>query len=176
MTARTPRISLICALLLLTGAVIPAGADAQAGATSFASNLNFVAGRAADLAEAIPAEDYGWRPMEGVRSVSEAIMHMASANYFFASKLGLAVPEGVDMAAMNAVTDKAECIKILRASTAQLAQAFEAITDRSGEADIFGQPGTTEDLMLVAIGHVHEHFGQLIAYARSNHITPPWSN
>jgi uncharacterized damage-inducible protein DinB len=114
--------------------------------------------------------------MEGVRSVSEVVMHMASANYFFASRLGLAVPEGIDPSKMEAITDKAECVRILRESTAHLAKAFEAITDRSGEVDIFGRPGTIEDMMLVAIGHDHEHFGQLIAYARSNQVVPPWSN
>ena len=96
--------------------------------------------------------------------------------HFFASRLGLAMPEGVDPSSMDAITDKAECVKILRESNAHLAKAFTAITDRSGEVDLFGQPATTEDMMLVAIGHVHEHFGQLIAYARSNQITPPWSS
>lgn len=33
------------------------------------------------LAEAIPADKYGWRPAPGVRSVSEALMHIASAHY-----------------------------------------------------------------------------------------------
>lgn len=35
------------------------------------------------LAEAIPAEKHGWRPVPGVRSVSEVLMHTASGNYFF---------------------------------------------------------------------------------------------
>jgi hypothetical protein len=25
------------------------------------------------------------------------------------------------------------------------------------------------------VTHLHEHLGQLIAYARSNKVTPPWS-
>jgi hypothetical protein len=27
----------------------------------------------------------------------------------------------------------------------------------------------------VAMNDMHEHLGQLIAYARTNHVVPPWS-
>lgn len=166
------------ALALVAAAGVPALAQDEmplAGGAAYARNLQFVGGRAVQLAEAIPEESYGWRPMEGVRSVSEAVMHMASANYFFAGQLGVPVPEGVDPQSMESVTDKAECIATLKASIDQLDKAFDGITDTRAAADVFGRPGIVEDLMLVAIGHVHEHFGQLIAYARSNRVVPPWS-
>ena len=41
------------------------------------------------LAEAIPAEKYTWRPEEGVRSVSEVLMHIAGSNYFLLSFAGI---------------------------------------------------------------------------------------
>jgi len=28
---------------------------------------------------------------------------------------------------------------------------------------------------IAAVTHFHEHLGQLIAYGRSNNVTPPWS-
>jgi uncharacterized damage-inducible protein DinB len=168
------RMAVWTVLVLALVASLPATAqDAAPGA--YARNLAVSGGHAVDLAGAIPAEDYGWRPMEGVRSVSEAIMHMAAANYFFASQLGTPIPEGVDAQGMEAITDKAECVKALEASNAQLAKAFDAVTDPMAPIEIFGNPGTVEDMMLIAIGHVHEHLGQLIAYARSNEVTPPWS-
>lgn len=163
------------ALLAAAGAAVAQDELPMAGGAAYARNLQFVGGRAVELAEAIPEDDYGWRPMEGVRSVSEAVMHMASANYFFAGQLGVPVPEGVDPQSMESITDKAQCIETLKASIAQLDKAFNGITDTRAAADIFGRPGIVEDLMLVAIGHVHEHFGQLIAYARSNGVVPPWS-
>jgi uncharacterized damage-inducible protein DinB len=167
----------ICAALTtaLVTAVPVVAEDMAEGPGAYARNLAFAGGRAVQLADAIPADDYGWRPMDGVRSVSEAIMHMAGANYFFASQLGTPIPEGIDAQGMEAITDKAECVKTLEASNAHLAKAFDAVTDPAAAKDIFGNPGTVEDMMLVAIGHVHEHFGQLIAYARSNGIAPPWS-
>ena len=74
------RIKIISALAVALAliAVLPIHADDSPGA-AYARNLEFVGGRAVQLAEAIPADAYGWRPMEGVRSVSESVMHMAGA-------------------------------------------------------------------------------------------------
>ncbi len=147
--------------------------EAEPGA--YARNLAFVGGRAVQLANAIPEDDYMWRPMEGVRTVSEAIMHTASTNYYLANSLGLPAPEGVDIGGMEKVTAKSDCVAALEASIAHISKAIDAVKDPEAAMDIFGRPGTKEDMMLIAIGHVHEHFGQLIAYARSNEVVPPWS-
>ena len=37
------------------------------------------------------------------------------------------------------------------------------------------QKNTTRGVWIVTATHLHEHLGQLIAYARSNNVTPPWS-
>jgi hypothetical protein len=34
---------------------------------------------------------------------------------------------------------------------------------------------TSMSAILIALGHSNEHLGRLIAYARMNGITPPWS-
>jgi hypothetical protein len=41
----------------------------------------------------------------------------------------------------------------------------------------FPFPGefTSMSAILISLGHTNEHLGQLIAYARMNGITPPWS-
>lgn len=143
--------------------------------SAFVRNLEFSGDRVAQLAGAIPEDAYGWRPMEGVRSVSETIMHVAGANYFFAGRLGAASPEGVDPSGFEEITDKAECIAALEASIDHLADALFSVEDPHAAMEVFGEERTVEDLMLIAIGHVHEHLGQLIAYARSNQVVPPWS-
>lgn len=170
------RIVSLCAVALAIASVAVAEQHEAAGpGDAYARNLDFVGGRVVDLVGAIPEDDFGWRPMEGVRSVSEAAMHVAGANYYFASRLGTPVPEGVDPRGLEAITDKEQVVSTLEASIAHLGEAFEAVSDPHAEVDIFGNPGTVEDMMQVAIGHVHEHFGQLIAYARSNGVVPPWS-
>ena len=72
-------------------------------------------------AEAIPAELSTWRPAEGVRLVSEAVMHIANGNFLLAADLGVPWPD--DLAAdLETITDKAEvqrsCAVQRRRSTA----------------------------------------------------------
>jgi hypothetical protein len=43
------------------------------------------------------------------------------------------------------------------------------------ELDLFGNKMTARGLYFIAIGHLHEHLGQAIAYGRSNGVAPPWS-
>jgi len=38
-----------------------------------------------------------------------------------------------------------------------------------------GQDMSASQTALAIGGDLHEHLGQLIAYARMNHIVPPWS-
>lgn len=174
------RLVSLCLVAVMVAGAAPLLAESHEAAghgpgSAYARNLAFVGDRAVQLAKAIPQDAYGWRPMEGVRSVSESIMHMAAANYFFAGRLGTETPEGVDMSNMEKITDQAKCVLMLEKSVAHLEKAFEAVEDPSAKVDIFGREGTVEDMMQIAIGHVHEHFGQLIAYARSNQVAPPWS-
>ncbi len=67
------------------------------------------------LANAMPAEKYGWRPGEGVRSVGEVFNHVASANYFFPTLWGGTVPAGVDPQSLEKAMsgDKAKTIDTL---------------------------------------------------------------
>ncbi len=131
------------------------------------------------LAKAIPAEKYAWAPQAGVRSFAEVFAHIVSANYFFASKLGAKVPEGVKMETIE------KDLKTKDAVEAALKQSYELIigaVKNLKDADFakkveFPFPGEYTDMsaVLIAAGHSNEHLGQLVAYARMNGITPPWS-
>jgi uncharacterized damage-inducible protein DinB len=130
------------------------------------------------LAEAIPADKFGWRPAEGVRSVSEVFMHIANANYFFPTFWGVQVPASVKGQNLEkTVTEKAKVVQTLKDSFAHLEKAVEGISDEqmAKTFDFFGQQMTTGALLFHAANHEHEHLGQLIAYARMNGVMPPWS-
>ena len=59
-----------------------------------------------DLAGAMQSDQYGWRPMEGVRSVSEVYMLIAAENYYIPSIWDAEAAEGaVTFQTMNAVTE-----------------------------------------------------------------------
>ena len=141
--------------------------------------ITFAANRVSELAEAFPEDKYSWAPQEGVRSVAGVIGHVISANYFFGSKLGGTVPEGVNpMTIEKDLTTKAELTAALKNSTDFVLAAIKEVDDDAlGNKVEFPFPGeyTTMTAILIAQGHCNEHLGQLIAYARSNGITPPWS-
>ena len=141
--------------------------------------ITFAADRVSQLAEAIPDDKYSWAPQEGVRSVAGVIAHVISANYFFGSKMGGTIPDGVNpMTLEKDLTTKAELTAALKQSIEFVVGAVNAIEDDAlAEKVEFPFPGeyTTMTAMLIAQGHCNEHLGQLIAYARSNGITPPWS-
>ena len=131
-----------------------------------------------DLAAAIPADKFGWRPAEGIRSVSEVYMHVAGANFALSSALGVAMPDGVNLQSLEAdVTEKQEVIEVLQASQKQVHKALGMVKDEdlSGKVQAFGREWTRFQVLFIISGHSHEHLGQSIAYARSNDIAPPWS-
>ena len=41
--------------------------------------------------------------------------------------------------------------------------------------DLFGRKTTSRASWISTTTHLHEHLGQLIAYARSSNVVPPWS-
>src|SRR4051794_13892015 len=68
-----------------------------------------------DLANAFPADKYSWRPMDGVRSVSEVYMHIAGANFNIPQIAGVKKPAGVPKD-IEKVTDKAQVLDLLKQS------------------------------------------------------------
>jgi len=129
------------------------------------------------LAQAMPPEKYVWRPMEGIRSVSEVFMHIAESNYMFPSVAGVPKPEGLSNDMEKTVTDKNEIINILTQSFDFIKKAIVNTSDADLEKPIkmFGQETTIRAVYLTAATHMHEHLGQSIAYARMNTIVPPWT-
>ncbi|MGH7618661.1 MAG: DinB family protein [Gemmatimonadaceae bacterium] len=137
------------------------------------------------LATAIPADKYSWRPSAGVRSVSEVFMHVAGEWYHWApasigGKAPADFPTARDqlMAKLNGLektTAKdaviAEMNKSWTHCRAQLASADPATL--TGKYKPWGM--TVDAAAFSMAGDLHEHLGQMIAYARSVGVTPPWS-
>jgi uncharacterized damage-inducible protein DinB len=130
------------------------------------------------LAEAVPADKYTWRPAEGVRSISEAYMHLAAGNFFILRFLGITPPEGtMPGREMEKVTDKGKIMDTLKASFNHVRQAVTKMSDADMDKAIklFGRDSTNREALILVLNHMHEHLGQSIAYARMNKVVPPWS-
>jgi uncharacterized damage-inducible protein DinB len=144
----------------------------------FVNEVNFVGKRLVDLANAMPADKYGWRPAAGVRSVGEVYVHVGLGNVFLSSFTGAKIPEGYTRDMEKTVTEKAKVVDAMSKSFDHL-RSFAAATsdsDLEKKVKIFGGLEVTQrELMVIILNHMHEHLGQSIAYARMNGVTPPWS-
>jgi uncharacterized damage-inducible protein DinB len=153
--------------------------QAQTGfRADFLHQLDDVEKKLVDLAQAVPAEKFAWRPAPGVRSVGEVYMHVAAANFFFPTMWGVAIPQGVDPRGLEKQgDDKAKVVAALKASLAHIRKAVEQASDADLDKSIqlFGHPSTVHQAVFTAANHMHEHLGQSIAYARMNGVVPPWS-
>ncbi len=176
------------ALLLLSlamaafAAAAPAAPAAVAAPTSgyraeFLRGMDDWGKKLVDLAEAMPADKYTWRPGEGVRSVGEVYIHVAQANFGLPRVWG-AAPARVDMKALAAqATDKAKVVDTLKRSLDRVRQAVLATpdSDLDRKIRIRDHDGTVREMMSLIWQHNNEHLGQSIAYARMNGVVPPWT-
>lgn len=169
-------------------AMLPVHAQAQEAAAkdsaaavkaAFLADIEAMRVKFVGLAETFPPDKYSWRPMDGVRSVSEVLMLIASEGYGFAPTAfgGKAAMSREESSALSKVTDKTQVIDHLNKGFAHAKQTIEAIDPGTlvGKRSVFGRERSTPEVVLFVAGDMHEHLGQLIAYARMNRLVPPWS-
>jgi uncharacterized damage-inducible protein DinB len=147
----------------------------------YLSDLDTVHAKIIQLARAIPAEKYSWRPAQGVRSVSEALMHVAGEWYYY-TPMSVAGKAPADfgtprekLPALEKITTKDAVVAELEKSWAHCAEQLRA-ADPSQLTGTYKPWGISMDqAAFVMAGDLHEHLGQLIAYARTIGVKPPWS-
>jgi hypothetical protein len=182
------RLAALIALVCLLAVAAPARAQdaftkegAASVKASFVADLDTLHTKFAQLADAFPQDKYTWRPMDGVRSVSEVLMLAAMEGYSFIPNSFGGKPANLgpreEMAKLRTLSDKAQVIDHLNKGFAHAKKELEALDAASltGKRKIMGKDLSVADGALAIGGDLHEHLGQLIAYARMNHIVPPWS-
>lgn len=173
---------LLCAILFPLAAM---GVRAQTPAVpangpraEFLRELGILEQHYVRLAEAMPPEKYAWRPNADTRSVSEAFLHAVAVNFGTARTLGVPLPEGLNLAALEKdVTQKAQVVAYLRKSFAQVRQAVLNFSDADMEKKLTlpTRETTNRGMLFTLARHLGEHLGQSIAYARVNGVVPPWT-
>jgi uncharacterized damage-inducible protein DinB len=184
MPSRLGRIAVVALAVVLAA---PAAAQERAGLVGdLIRDVTDVQKKLTGLARAIPADKQAWRPGAGVRSVSEVLLHVASDNYFIPAGMGVQPPASTgitatDFAALGRFEKRQlstdATVAELDTSFAHLVKAMRETPDARLEDRVkfFGQDMSVRQVWLLTATHLHEHLGQLIAYARSNQVVPPWS-
>ena len=140
------------------------------------------------VAQAMPADKYGFAPTaatftasqgakyDGVRTFAQEISHVATANYYFASKiLGEKMP--VDPKSIEGLTTKEELLKAAADSFAYAHKALATITPENAYTTIEGVDGLHTRSVVASFisAHGFDHYGQMVEYLRMNGVVPPGS-
>jgi hypothetical protein len=160
----------------------PGGLTAQTWQDVQVADIETMRDKFVGLAGAFEESQYDWQPMDGVRSVREVLgLTIAEANLF---PTGWGHPAGpgsargfeAEMSRASALS-KEETIRELRASFEHLIAIVRGMdeAERTAQGSYFGRPMPVHASIATAMADMHEHLGQLIAYARTNHVVPPWS-
>ena len=134
------------------------------------------------VADAMPEGKYSFVPsngeFSGVRTFAEQLKHLAAANYqLAAATLGEDPPAGTaNETAPDSVKTKAQVMDYLRGSFTGLHRAAAAINESNMNDPIRSKGNRTRLLMLIdAVVHSSNHYGQIVEYLRMNNIVPPAS-
>src|SRR5882672_11331313 len=112
---------------------------------SFLNDLETLRGKFVGLAEAFPQDKYTWRPMEGVRSVSEVLMLAAFEGYSFIPTAFGAKAADVgsreEMAKLRTLSDKTQVLAHLNKGFAHAKKELEALDPATltGKRKVMGQ-------------------------------------
>jgi uncharacterized damage-inducible protein DinB len=178
-------IQAIAICLLLVAASTTLRAQQSSGfRADLVGNISYAQKEILDLEGAIPEAKFTWRPTKEVRSISEVYAHIAFGNYLFAQIAGLKLPEGIVISGPQdeGKWDKASTDK--KVIYDQMVKSFDYIKGQikempdanlENEVNFFGTKMSTRSLFMALLGHIHEHLGQSIAYARSVGVVPPWT-
>ena len=152
---------------------------------SFDGALSGVEKEFVSLAQAMPAEKYDFVPSAAifvagqgseyatVSTFRQMVLHVASANYFYGSKVGAMKPD-VDVKALADIKNKDAAVAALKASFVFAHKAFATLTPQNAFESAEGT-NTRASMAGGLVAHASDHYGQLVEYLRMNGIVPPAS-
>ncbi len=151
--------------------------------TQFLADLDTVHVKIMALAQAIPEAKYTWQPAPGTRTVANALMHVATEWYVWVPMtVGGKPPAGFGapreaIPKLEQLTAKAEVIDHLTKGWEHGRQQVLAadLSTLLASRQLGARSITLTQFAFAMAGDLHEHLGQLVTYARSVGVVPPWS-
>jgi uncharacterized damage-inducible protein DinB len=130
-----------------------------------------------DAAEAVPENEYAFKPTPQVRSFGELVGHIADAQNFFCGVAAGTNPEYSDAIEKSKSPTKAALVSALKASVATCDDAYAKTTAANAlELVKAGKGDALRGMMLVDnISHDNEHYGNIVTYLRLKKLVPPSS-
>ena len=164
---KLPRASFVIATLILFSL---SSAVAAPAAGEYAKHFDALNKLSVAVAQAMPPDQYGFRPRPESMTFGELMGHIASTNYQFCAGL-----KDTDPPAMPAPTDKDGYVKFLSDSFEYCAKVIPTLTTEQMEHTHDSPDGTLpgREVLLAMYIHVAHHRGQAEIYLRDKGIRPP---
>jgi uncharacterized damage-inducible protein DinB len=135
--------------------------------------------------EAMPEDKFAFAPstgeFKGVRTFAQQAKHVAAVNYLVASAI-LGEKPPLELGGENgpdSIKNKDEIVKFAKDSFAYVHKAVASVNEQNAAGAIkspFGGGMTTRlGMSVLIVGHVMDHYGQMVEYLRMNGIIPPAS-
>jgi hypothetical protein len=170
--------------LIVAGAMAPP-ADAQSAgganpvSTAIRNGWDAAKRNIARSAELMPEADYGFRPVDTVRTFGQILAHVAGANYVTCAAAKGEKSPFAEAAFEKTAKTRAEIVKALNDSIAYCDASYAALDDTRA-AQIVDLPfkagkGARAGTLIMNTGHLQEHYGNLVTYFRIKGIVPPSS-
>jgi uncharacterized damage-inducible protein DinB len=139
-------------------------------------NYGIVKNNMVRMAEKMPEEHYGFKPVNGIRSFGESIAHVADSQARSCSLVKGGEPRLVDAASKAA---KTELVAALKESYAICDAVFDVLTDATAAEMVrLGQSARERSklgLLAGVISHSNEQYGYMSVYLRLKGVVPPSS-
>jgi hypothetical protein len=134
------------------------------------------------LAKAVPADKLAWRPMNGTRTFREVFAHIAAEGNTETAMFGRPLPPGsladfdAEEARLGKLSDE-QLIAAMDRGMASLSATLGGLSRATINTPIkyYGESTLPRVAATYTLNDLHEHLGQVVAYARANSIVPPWS-
>jgi uncharacterized damage-inducible protein DinB len=184
---KTPILSSICLACVLNTAAVAMHAQTPTPDNTAPSydlkaqallDLQGVNKKCVELAQALPGDKLTWRPSSDTRSFAEVFLHVAGERYGFLSMVGATPPAGFKPGQFDkSTTDRDRIVEELNRSWDFTSKTITGISnaDFAKLLPKLGPQANEGDVVYLLVADAHEHLGQLVAYARQNGITPPWT-
>ena len=132
-----------------------------------------------ESADQMPADGYGFKPVETVRTFGQVLAHVAGVNYVYCGAAAGDKTERSEDAIEKSATTKDALVKALGESIAYCDKVYAALTDASAVQQVTlpfgGGQGARVSLLLGNTTHNNEHYGNLVTYFRVKGMVPPSS-
>jgi uncharacterized damage-inducible protein DinB len=170
-----------------TGQAQPAAAQ-TAFSSAIDAEISNIENQFVNATEAMPADKFDSSPeslnlrgseFKGVRTFAMQVKHVAADNFaIWAPLTGKPEPAGIH--APNGPSEmktRAEIIKFLKDSFAYGHQAVRGLTSENvlELVEFRGRKVTRLSLVILALTHVNDHYGQMVEYLRMSGVVPPAS-